>query len=219
MVSYDISGTFYEACDCEVICPCWAGLPPDMGSCTGLFAWDISNGNIGGTDVSGSKFVVLSSGASCDDSKYMLVLIDGHSTELKSAFESDGPWKQVFQAQPSPTDTDALRSTQDAIIKISSNQINITNPINIKYSNITKAQVNFTDKPVSITGSTGGNLLIDRVVGSATDKSVMVGVVDTPIDPTQNGLNLLADIPGKYTFDLDISRVTAMRGQFHYVQA
>jgi hypothetical protein len=76
MLSYDIRGKFYEACDCEVICPCWAGLPPDMGTCTGLFAWHIFEGKIDGVDVRNSKVVVLSSGKSCDESKYMLVLID-----------------------------------------------------------------------------------------------------------------------------------------------
>jgi hypothetical protein len=55
-------------------------------------------------------------------------------------------------------------------------------------------------------------------VGSHADRSVSVGVVDTPFDPSQNGLNLLADIPDVYRFDLDISWVTAMRGKFHYVK-
>jgi Protein of unknown function (DUF1326) len=72
MITYDLKGTFYEACDCEVICPCWAGVPPDMGSCTGLFVWHIFEGEIGGVDVCDSKVIVLSSGKSCDESKYML---------------------------------------------------------------------------------------------------------------------------------------------------
>jgi hypothetical protein len=226
MTKYDLQGTFYEACDCEVICPCWAGMPPDMGACTGLFAWDIEQGTVGSpqVDVSGSRVIVLSSGKSCDISHYMLVLIQ--STEydrIKDAFTGDGAWKNIFQVQ-SP-----LITTQQHIQKVQKINIDrIGNNIDISVENtatkvISNAQLKFTAKPVQIVGQNADDriedqLLIDRVVGNdpISNKSVSVGVVDTPVTATQNGLNLLADIPGVYTFDLDISRVTAMRGNFHY---
>jgi hypothetical protein len=219
MISYDIRGKFYEACDCEVICPCWAGLPPDMGTCTGIFAWHIFEGTIDGIDVRNSKVVVLSSGKSCDESKYMLVLIDGlHPKKLQDAFEKDGPWKEVFSLQPMPTDV-KQRTTQSATITI------VGNHITAKITGETVAEVTSIDKPVYLK-STGSDLLIDRVVKDASNKFVQVGVVSSPTAqaPSKNGLNLLADIldpldPLKkplYTFDLDISRVTAMRGHFRY---
>jgi hypothetical protein len=219
MTSYDISGTFYEACDCEVICPCWAGLPPDMGSCTGLFVWEIDEGNVDGISVKGSKVAVLSSGLSCDISKYMLVLVQGPE-ELGQAFNASGPWHDVFQAQSFSVDT--IRMISPARIEItdsgSSVSISIQDPlVPLTPAVVTTAKLGFTVKPVSLTGE-NQNLLIDRVVSRAPNKSVAVGVVDTPVDATQNGLNLLADIPNEYTFDLDVSRVTAMRGTFHYVQ-
>ncbi len=51
---------------------------------------------------------------------------------------------------------------------------------------VTQAKLNFTVKPVTITGENAGKpiaaqLLIDRVVGSHADRSVSVGVVDTPL--------------------------------------
>ncbi len=224
MTKYDLQGTFYEACDCEVICPCWAGVPPDMGSCTGLFAWDISTGTVEGIDVSGSKVVVLSSGKSCDDSAYMLVLIDAQNHDkIQSAFEENGAWKEVFNLQPIPLDRNH-RDTKPATITI------VGNHITAKIDGKTVAEVTSVDKPVYLK-STDCDLLIDRVVKCASDKFVQVGVVSSPTkeEPSKNGLNLLADIldpleldPLKkkplYTFDLDVSRVTAMRGHFHYKQ-
>jgi hypothetical protein len=221
MTSYDISGTFYEACDCEVICSCWAGLPPEMGSCTGIFIWEIENGKVDGIDVKkGSKVAVLSSGLSCDISKHMLVLIEGSGTLLK-AFNDPGPWHDVFQAQSFALGTNHSAGTATINITESNNRnsvgVSITKKTLSDFEGITTAELSFTVKPVNLTG-TNQNLLVDRVVGSADNKSVEVGVVDTPIDSTKNGLNLLVDI-NDYRFDLDISRVTAVRGQFHYVKS
>jgi Protein of unknown function (DUF1326) len=226
MTVYDLQGTFYEACDCEVICPCWVGMPPDMGSCTGIFAWDIEKGTVGNPkiDVSGSKVIVMSSGKSCDISKYMIVLIQStHKTEIENAFKDPGAWKDVFQVQsPSATTQPYVQEVQKINIDKIGTNINISVE-NIDPKFITKAQLKFTAKPVQMIGQNAGDsikdqLLIDRVVGNdpISNKSVSVGFVDTPIDEKNNGLNLLADIPGVYTFDLDISRVTAMRGNFHY---
>ncbi len=221
MTTYDLHGKFYEACDCEVICPCWAGVPPDMGSCTGLFVWHIFEGEIDGVDVRDSKVVVLSSGQSCDESKYMLVLIDSkHPEQIRSAFESPGAWKDVFCLQPDLTA--AQRFTQPkATIKIEVHHLSATIADPTTNEIHTLARVDFIDRPVHLVGSTHGHLLVDRVVGTAKDRSVKVGVVasPTPQHPDLNGLNLLADIPNVYRFDLDISRVTAMRGKFHYVQS
>jgi hypothetical protein len=59
-MSYTLSGHFIETCDCTVICPCWVDDEPVGGHCTGLVAWDLKNGKIGNTDVSGAKVVSVS---------------------------------------------------------------------------------------------------------------------------------------------------------------
>jgi Protein of unknown function (DUF1326) len=214
MTKYDISGTFYEACDCEVICSCWAGLEPDMGSCTGLFAWHISKGVVGTIDVSDSKVVVLSQGKSCDDSQNMMVLIDGDFNALKSAFETDGSWHDIFSIQPG-LGADQSRLTEPAKITMENNKITV------KSSNITAVHLSFTTKEAYLIGANTPAIyskpLIDRVVGDSPDKLVTVGVVNTPTTPIEHGLNLLADIPKMYRFDLDVSQVSAMRGSFNYV--
>ena len=57
---YQFAGAFYEACDCYSICPCWTGSGPDEGQCTGVFAWEIEQGAIDGTDVAGLRVVSVS---------------------------------------------------------------------------------------------------------------------------------------------------------------
>jgi Protein of unknown function (DUF1326) len=222
MASYNIQGTFYEACDCEVICPCWAGVAPDMGSCTGLFAWKISHGTIDNVDVSGSNVVILSSGTSCDISKYMLVLVpQTHQELIANAFQSAGPWKEVFQAQSFDGVKPTIKPAEITIKYEPDNTISIS-ATSSDPKVITTTELNFKLQPVKITGL-GEDLLVDRVVGSAIDQSVHVGIVTSPLEPGQNGLNLLADTNAgavdNYTFDVDVSRVSAMRGHFHYSSA
>jgi hypothetical protein len=59
-MSYEMQGLFLEACDCRVICPCWIDEDPDDASCTGLMAWYIENGRVGGVLVSGLTVVSVS---------------------------------------------------------------------------------------------------------------------------------------------------------------
>lgn len=59
--SYAIHGTFIEACDCYVVCPCWVDDEPDEGHCTGLTAWSLAEGSvIGGVPVGGRTVVSVS---------------------------------------------------------------------------------------------------------------------------------------------------------------
>jgi Protein of unknown function (DUF1326) len=60
MDHYEISGTFIEACDCMLICPCWLDDEPDEDHCTGLFAWHIHAGTINGKAVAGRRVVSVS---------------------------------------------------------------------------------------------------------------------------------------------------------------
>lgn len=57
---YRLVGRFLEACDCYAICPCWIDEPPDEGKCSGLYAWDVTDGRIDGVDVSGLRVASVS---------------------------------------------------------------------------------------------------------------------------------------------------------------
>jgi hypothetical protein len=58
--TYQMTGRFFEACDCSVPCPCWFDASPSEGECTGVVAWQIENGQIRGVDVTGLAVVSAS---------------------------------------------------------------------------------------------------------------------------------------------------------------
>src|SRR5207302_1173267 len=51
--AYVLEGTLLEACNCNVLCPCWIGVDPDNGTCDSVIAYHIDRGQISGVDVSG----------------------------------------------------------------------------------------------------------------------------------------------------------------------
>jgi hypothetical protein len=225
-MAYDLTGDFYEACDCEVICSCWAGVDPDMGVCTGLFAWRITSGLAGGVDLAGCKLMLLNSGRSCDQSEHMLVMLDANgdparTAALRQAFIS-GPWSQIV-----PLPVAGQHEFIEAQITIGATTFSAAAaPWLGAAARDLVVGVNHTLKPVALVSHQAGDL-IDRALGStALTREVQVGVAAAvagalPNTPGADGLNLLADVnPGgatPYTFDLDIDRVTAMRGPFRYV--
>lgn len=56
-VAYDLEGSLLEACDCDVLCPCWVGEDPDGGTCQSVVAYHFDRGTIRGIDVSGLSLV------------------------------------------------------------------------------------------------------------------------------------------------------------------
>ncbi len=230
-MAYNINGHFYEACDCEVICSCWAGVDPEMGQCTGLWAWNITSGMVDGQDISNTRVIILSKGKSCDDADYMLVLIDdgtaaGTNTAKQAAITlalQNGPWAQVIATTGS-----TLSETRTAKIDFLSDAT--MNFIGVKASAISGlaitvvANSQFPPKVAPAHASKAYLIddlatgLVSRASGSApVPQKVEVGRIVR--DVSNDGLNLLADIstaPG-YTFDLDITGTTAMRGSFEYV--
>lgn len=114
-MTYDLSGNFHEACDCEVICSCSAEVEPVKGQCTGIFVWEITADipAAGEVSLAGCKLSTISHGASCDEADQMLVLIDSRDatgaqdiakqTRLQTVFGGPGPWNAVIATT---TDTD-----------------------------------------------------------------------------------------------------------------
>ena len=56
-VVYDLQGTLLEACSCGVLCPCWVGEDPDLGTCDAFVAYHFEAGTIRGVDVGGLSMV------------------------------------------------------------------------------------------------------------------------------------------------------------------
>lgn len=64
MTDWAISGTYLEACNCEVICPCRrvggrAGGRSTYGTCQGALSWAVLDGRAGDVDLSGLGAVLV----------------------------------------------------------------------------------------------------------------------------------------------------------------
>ena len=60
--AWNISGQYYETCNCDFICPCLPGkmlVPPTQGTCTFAMAFQIERGSYGSISLAGLNFVVL----------------------------------------------------------------------------------------------------------------------------------------------------------------
>lgn len=224
-----ISGYFYEVCDCESICACWAEHEPDMGTCTGIFAWKVTGGMY-----TGSNVAVIFQGNDCSTAKNAIVYIDSASpnpTNLLRIFtENTHPWSQVIDLSNSnvflPT-VDIITATSISIYDdLDGNKFHIS----IRSSEGLVGAANFLIKNDGITlrpVRTGPGSLAGRAVGTS-DVPIKVGLVSVMPSPVQqandplSGLNIFAStnpdplgVDG-YRFDIDITGVSAVRGQFTY---
>ena len=44
---WKVTGTYFEACNCDVACPCIFLSPPTTGECKALLGWHIDEGSFG----------------------------------------------------------------------------------------------------------------------------------------------------------------------------
>lgn len=215
-MGYSVRGTFYEACDCEVICSCWGGVDPD-GGCTGLYAWQINEGNVNGIDVANTLIVAIFYGKGCDDASQLRLIIDanGGSQETYGALFSavgQAPWLTVLNSTAAMNSlqwnatpgsiTITPAGTQVSIIAIVAGQIEA------------EANCEFSGG-ITLHGGT----LVTNATGSEKPLVTVGKVITAP--GSNNGLNIWSHInnsgAGDYTFDLDITRVSAVSSTFTYV--
>jgi hypothetical protein len=52
-ISWKVAGSYFEACNCDVACPCVFLSPPTSGECTVLLAWHIDHGQFGEVNLDG----------------------------------------------------------------------------------------------------------------------------------------------------------------------
>jgi hypothetical protein len=58
MAAWQLSGTYFEACNCDVACPCIFLSPPTQGHCNVLVGWHIDSGNDQATRLDGLNVVL-----------------------------------------------------------------------------------------------------------------------------------------------------------------
>jgi len=69
-VSWEASGLYFEACNCDSVCPCYTAQAPTYGYCEGNCAWYIEQGHYGDVSLGGLRVI-------------MVVRADGHMRETK----------------------------------------------------------------------------------------------------------------------------------------
>ncbi|MCI4352716.1 MAG: DUF1326 domain-containing protein [Thermoplasmata archaeon] len=55
---WSMKGEYFEACNCDVACPCIFGSDPTRGQCTAVVAWHIDQGSFGSHSLDGLNFVI-----------------------------------------------------------------------------------------------------------------------------------------------------------------
>src|SRR5215210_4721236 len=60
-MAWQIEGTYFETCSCEVVCPCTASLAlgATYDRCRVTLVFNITDGEVEGTDVSGLKVAAI----------------------------------------------------------------------------------------------------------------------------------------------------------------
>lgn len=59
MATWNVKGTYAEACNCETLCPCIFFSPPTEGSCTVMIGWKIEEGLYDGVSLDGLNAAML----------------------------------------------------------------------------------------------------------------------------------------------------------------
>lgn len=52
-MTWNVSGSYFESCNCEAACPCVFLSPPTTGACTAIVGWHIDSGALDGVDLGG----------------------------------------------------------------------------------------------------------------------------------------------------------------------
>ncbi len=52
-MSWSVSGSYFESCNCESACPCLFLSAPTSGECTAILAWHVDDGSHEGLELSG----------------------------------------------------------------------------------------------------------------------------------------------------------------------
>lgn len=88
---WNLNGTYFETCNCEVVCPCNFMSPPTTGECTVLVGWHIDRGSFGDAKLDGLNVALA-------------VHSPGHMMEVK--------WKAALYLDEKATDDQRDALTQ-----------------------------------------------------------------------------------------------------------
>jgi hypothetical protein len=199
-MSYDLRGIFVEACDCNVVCPCWFDDDPDDGECTGTLAWHVEQGEVDGVDVSGLTAVSISyhRGNRHDGRWRVALFVDERATA-----EQERALADVFTGKKGGPLTELAKLTGEvtAVLRV---------PIKLTHN----------DGGTTLTAGKAVKVALKPLIG-ATDRittladSALAVTLGTPAEVGRSSSYKL-DLQGE-GFDLNLRGRSANRGRFSYV--
>jgi hypothetical protein len=82
-----VTGSYFEACNCETACPCVFLSPPTTGDCTALVGWHIDTGNHHGVSLDGmnAALAVHSPGLMVETAWRAALYLDDRASEEQAA--------------------------------------------------------------------------------------------------------------------------------------
>ena len=122
-----VSGTYYEVCNCEAICPCrrvgqMKGGKPTYDECDFVLSWRIIEGHTADTDLS-NLFVVLSGTYSAIDPKELwrvMVYVDERGTDAQREM-----LQEIFLGRAGGTPFKNFANTISDVISVHSTRIRL----------------------------------------------------------------------------------------------
>ncbi len=93
---WKISGTYFEACNCDIACPCLFLGPPNDGECTALVGWHIDKGYDGDVSLEGLNvaLAVWSPGPMLETQWKVALYLDDRASEAQQ-----GALTRIFAGQ------------------------------------------------------------------------------------------------------------------------
>jgi hypothetical protein len=84
-IEWDISGTYFESCNCDIACPCVFLSAPTTGECTVLIAWHIDSGSFAQTNLNDLNVALAahSPGTMTDGEWKVALYIDERANQLQ----------------------------------------------------------------------------------------------------------------------------------------
>lgn len=197
--SYVLAGHFFELCDCSTVCPCWLGEEPDNGSCTGVFAWSVTDGNVTGIDVAGRKVVSASyhTGHRSEGGQEVFLFVDEDASESQANALADaftgrlgGPLAELAGM------LGVLKGTARAPIRLSTEDRTTTLTVGNSVAGAAEVLLGADGQATELAHSPVSRVLTARAeVAKTTGFRIGLGVKD---------------------FDLNVTGTAAMRGRFRY---
>lgn len=85
-MSWKLSGSYFESCNCEAACPCVFLAPPTTGECTALVGWHIDDGQHDRLDLTGlnTALAVHSPGHMATAEWRVALYLDDRATEAQA---------------------------------------------------------------------------------------------------------------------------------------